>query len=74
MENETEEPSDIAAVERCQQAYNRVRDELAKVIIGQSDVIEQVLIAMFARGHALLEGVPAWPRHCSLARWPARSI
>src|SRR5437868_6461051 len=50
--------SDIAAVERCQQAYSRVRSELAKVIIGQSDVIEQVLIAMFARGHALLEGVP----------------
>jgi MoxR-like ATPase len=52
------EQDDVAAVERCQQAYNRVRGELAKVIIGQSDVVEQVLIAMFARGHALLEGVP----------------
>src|SRR6478752_3740562 len=51
-------PDDIAAVERCRAAYGRVREELAKVIIGQSDVIEQVLIAMFARGHALLEGVP----------------
>src|SRR6187402_1959450 len=51
-------PDDIAAVERCRAAYGRVRDELSKVIIGQSDVIEQVLIAMFARGHALLEGVP----------------
>ena len=50
--------SDVAAVQRCQQAYTRLRDELAKVIVGQSDVIEQVLIAMFARGHALLEGVP----------------
>src|SRR6478672_11436873 len=49
---------DLAEVERCQTAYQRLRDELAKVIIGQSDVIEQVLIAMFARGHALLEGVP----------------
>jgi MoxR-like ATPase len=49
---------DAAAVERCQQAYERIRAELAKVIIGQSDVIEQVLIAMFAGGHALLEGVP----------------
>jgi MoxR-like ATPase len=58
MLSEAGEPNDIAAVERCQQAYNRVRAELAKVIIGQSDVIEQVLIAMFARGHALLEGVP----------------
>src|SRR6478736_6704287 len=49
---------DLAEVERCRAAYGRVRDELAKVIIGQSDVIEQVLISMFAGGHALLEGVP----------------
>src|SRR6476620_3970112 len=49
---------DLAAVRRCEEAYSRVRAELAKVIIGQSDVIEQVLVAMFARGHALLEGVP----------------
>src|SRR5262249_21974518 len=38
--------------------YGRIREELAKVIIGQNETIEQVLIAMFARGHALLEGVP----------------
>jgi len=51
-------PDDVAAVQRCEQAYNRLRDELAKVIVGQNDVIEQVLVAIFARGHALLEGVP----------------
>ena len=50
--------NDVAAVQRCEKAYNRLRDELSKVIVGQSDVIEQVLIAMFAKGHALLEGVP----------------
>ncbi|WP_373653210.1 AAA family ATPase [Schlesneria sp. DSM 10557] len=49
---------DVAAVQKCEGAYNTLRDELAKVIVGQSDVIEQVLIAIFARGHALLEGVP----------------
>ena len=49
---------DIAAVQECQEAYQRIRDELAKVIVGQDRVIEQVLIAIFARGHALLEGVP----------------
>src|SRR6266480_1251498 len=58
MPNHSESTSDTAAVDRCRAAYTRLRDELAKVIIGQSDVIEQVLIAMFARGHALLEGVP----------------
>jgi MoxR-like ATPase len=51
-------PDDVAAVQRCEQAYNRLRDELAKVIVGQDEVIEQVLVAIFARGHALLEGVP----------------
>src|SRR5687767_7088178 len=56
--SETLPADDVAAVQQCEQAYNRLRDELAKVIIGQSEVIEQVLVAMFARGHALLEGVP----------------
>jgi MoxR-like ATPase len=55
---DTTHPDDIASVQKCEQAYNRVRDELSKVIVGQNDVIEQVLIAMFAHGHALLEGVP----------------
>jgi len=49
---------DVAAVKKCEEAYNKIRDELSKVIVGQDEVIEQVLIAMFARGHALLEGVP----------------
>ncbi|TWT82598.1 ATPase family associated with various cellular activities (AAA) [Planctomycetes bacterium CA13] len=35
-----------------------MRAELAKVIVGQSDTIEQLLVAIFTRGHCLLEGVP----------------
>ena len=49
---------DIAAVKRCQDGYERIRQELSKVIVGQDEVIEQVLVTMFSRGHALLEGVP----------------
>jgi len=49
---------DVAAVARCEQVYNRLRDEIAKTIIGQEETVEQTLIAMFAGGHALLEGVP----------------
>ncbi|MCA9174304.1 MAG: AAA family ATPase [Planctomycetales bacterium] len=49
---------DLAAVEKCSQAYRAMRDELGKVIVGQDTVIEQVLIAMLSSGHALLEGVP----------------
>jgi MoxR-like ATPase len=49
---------DVVAVQNCAAAYGRLRTELAKVIVGQNDVIEQVIVAICARGHALLEGVP----------------
>ncbi|MEN6494817.1 MAG: MoxR family ATPase [Thermoguttaceae bacterium] len=58
MTNEQLPPDDVAAVKRCKESYDRLRQELSKVIIGQDRVIEQVLIAIYARGHALLEGVP----------------
>jgi MoxR-like ATPase len=56
--NNASQQDDVAAVQSCEQAYHKIREELAKVIVGQEAVIEQVLVAMFARGHALLEGVP----------------
>jgi MoxR-like ATPase len=57
-ENVKVSSDDLAAVERCKTAYQRIRKEIGEVIVGQSDVVEQVLVAIFARGHALLEGVP----------------
>jgi len=57
-DNESISADDLAAVRRCKTAYDQIRKDLAEVIIGQGDVIEQVLVAVFARGHALLEGVP----------------
>ncbi|MFM7230467.1 MAG: AAA family ATPase [bacterium] len=51
-------PSDLEAVQRLQQAYERIRTELRKAIVGQDDVIEQLLTALFAGGHVLLVGVP----------------
>ena len=50
--------SDHQAVARLREGYQKVKDELGKVIVGQDDVIEQLLIAIFARGHCLLVGVP----------------
>ena len=47
-----------ASVQRLAEAYRRITDELGKVIVGQQQVIEELLIAMFARGHCLLVGVP----------------
>ncbi|TWT99743.1 ATPase RavA [Botrimarina colliarenosi] len=50
--------SDIEAIQRLGDAYGRLTTELGKVIVGQQDVVEQLLIALFARGHCVLEGVP----------------
>ncbi len=49
---------DTRAVENLEAAYRRITSELAKVIVGQEQVIEEMLVAMFARGHCLLVGVP----------------
>ncbi len=58
MSNVNIPQDDLAAVERCRTSYDDVRKELSQVIVGMNDVVEQVLIAIFSRGHALLEGVP----------------
>ena len=39
-------------------AYSRMQEEIAKVIIGQHHIIDDLLVAMFCRGHCLLVGVP----------------
>jgi len=49
---------DRAAVEKLHASYGRMKEELSQVIVGQHEVVEQVLMAMFCRGHALLVGVP----------------
>jgi MoxR-like ATPase len=49
---------ELAAVEKLQKGYHDMRAELGKVIVGQEAVIEELLIALFCRGHALLVGVP----------------
>ena len=49
---------DIQAVHRLKEAYQQITTELSKVVIGQKQVIEELLVAMFARGHCLLVGVP----------------
>ena len=49
---------DKKAIDKLNEAYKRLQTELAKVIVGQEKVVEQLLLAIFARGHCLLEGVP----------------
>ncbi|MBI2824866.1 MAG: AAA family ATPase [Planctomycetia bacterium] len=49
---------DVQAVHKLNAAYRRLVAELGRVIVGQQQTIEELLIAMFARGHCLLVGVP----------------
>ncbi len=49
---------DAAAVAALAEDYRRLRAEIGKVIIGQEDVVEELLTGLFARGHVLLIGVP----------------
>mgnify|MGYP001197985415 CR=1 FL=1 len=49
---------DKAAVDKLHKVYSQMKEELSQVIVGQENVVEQVLMAIFCRGHALLVGVP----------------
>jgi MoxR-like ATPase len=59
MTGETKlEGQDLKAVENLRSGYEAIRAELSKVIVGQEEVIDQLLISIFSRGHCLLVGVP----------------
>src|SRR5262249_3542948 len=50
--------NDVQAISQLRDAYARLRQELGRVIVGQHDTMERMAICLFARGHALLMGVP----------------
>ena len=49
---------DLAQIQNVHNVYKRMQEELGKVVVGQTHVVEEVLMAVFSRGHALLVGVP----------------
>ena len=59
---------DVAAIDELRQSYQQMCEELGKVIIGQQSVIEQLAICLFARGHALLMGVPGLAKTLLISR------
>ncbi|MCB0806808.1 MAG: AAA family ATPase, partial [Bacteroidales bacterium] len=50
--------SDVEAVDAFVEKYTKLRNEIGKVIVGQDKVVQDVLIAIFSKGHGLLVGVP----------------
>jgi len=49
---------DLEAVRKLRDGFNDIKRQLGRVIVGQDQVIEELLIALFSRGHCILEGVP----------------
>ncbi len=58
MTENMKDAADLQAVERLKEARSRIRAEIAKVIIGQDQVIDELMIALLSNGHCLLVGVP----------------
>ena len=54
----TVDERDRKALERLRVAHSALRQELGKVVVGQTEVVDQLLMAIFSRGHCLLVGVP----------------
>lgn len=50
--------SDVAAADRLKEKYDLLKLEIGKVIIGQEDAIDKVILSIFCKGHSLLVGVP----------------
>ncbi len=53
-----ESEEDVRHADRMREAYRKITAEIGKLIVGQAHVIEELLVAVFARGHCLMEGVP----------------
>ena len=55
---EKNQTSEVAVIDQFVSDFNELKNEIGKVIVGQDDIIQQVLISIFGRGHCLLIGVP----------------
>lgn len=56
--NTSKNGSDVAAVDALAASYKSLSKEIAKVIVGQNDVVKAVIMSLFSNGHSLLVGVP----------------
>lgn len=58
MKTDDNQKNDVRVVEQLNETVKKIKTEIAKVIIGQDEIIDQLLISLLARGHCLLVGVP----------------
>src|SRR5262245_45960354 len=60
--------SDLRAAEQLTRVYRQMTQQLGRVIVGQNEVLKQVLIALFCQGHCILEGVPGLAKTLMISR------
>ncbi len=60
-------PDDLQAADRLTGLYRRMAEQMGRVIVGQTDVLKQVMIALFCQGHCILEGVPGLAKTMMIA-------
>jgi len=58
--------SDVAAIQNLVEKRTELKKEIAKIIVGQDEVVDQILLSIFSGGHALLVGVPGLAKMTSL--------
>ena len=58
MKENLAEVQDVELVEKLSEKIKNVKSEIAKVIVGQEEIIDQLLVSLFSKGHCLLVGVP----------------
>ncbi len=59
--------SDVEAARKLKEGYDRVRAEIGRVIVGQDEVVDQLLVAILSNGHVILEGVPGLAKTLMIA-------
>ena len=59
-------------IARFREVEAEIVKQVRRVIVGQEEVLEQVMIALFVGGHCLITGLPGRPRRCWSAPWPRR--
>lgn len=69
----TESNADVEIVKKLGEARTRLKQEMAKVIVGQEEIIDSMLISLLCRGHVLLDGVPGLGKTL-MARTLARTL
>lgn len=57
-QKEIQKLNDVEAVAALKESFNGIKNEIAKAIVGQNEIVEQLIISLLARGHCLLVGVP----------------